>query len=65
MEALLLLGFGEPMGDREVSRLGRVDEVGVVPPCCESMRRGGSRGEAIVDILFALSKDRVLPALSV
>lgn len=38
------------MGDREVSRLGRVDEVGVAPAGCEFMRRGASRGEAIVDI---------------
>ena len=47
------LGLGELAAEREVSRLGRFDEVGVVmlgrvPECA---RRGGSRGVAIVDIV--------------
>jgi hypothetical protein len=42
-----LLRFGEDVGDRALSRLGRADVVGVVR---ELMRRG-SRGLAIVDMV--------------
>lgn len=55
--------FGEPMGDREASRLGRVEDVGVVP-WYEGTRRGGSRGEAIVD-MFQESMGRCLLLLIV
>lgn len=47
-------GFGEPEVEWGRSRLGRVDEVGVVRAWEEFMRRfggaGESRGEAIVDM---------------
>ena len=54
-----LVGVGERGGGPGMSRLGRVEEVGVrfppPPPWPEGTRRGGngapgSRGEAIVDI---------------
>jgi len=52
---LLLFGFGEPEAEWGRSRLGRVDEVGVVRAWEEFMRRfwgaGESRGEAIVDMV--------------
>lgn len=47
---VLLLGFGDVVAERGTSSEGRVEDVGVMR-LCDGRRRGGSRGEAIVDMV--------------
>jgi hypothetical protein len=55
-------GLGELVADRGMSRLGRVDEVGVTMAWEDGVRRKvewGSLGEAIVDMLAAAGRLRL------